>query len=404
MDRRTHKGARFRGRCAVLGAIATAVLAAWATSAALAASTGAITGTVKEAGAEAPLSGIEVCAFEPPPAVATEEEEEKVAEPPCSPTGAAGEYTLNVPAPAGYWVMFNPPIALVEGKRLFSQRNYVAQAWEDSYTEATAKVVPVSPGATVTGIDAALEPGGEISGRVTAAATGGPAAGVFVCALASGADERLGEVGCAEASSGGEYTIYGLAPGAYDVIFFGPGYAPQIYDGKSTPAEATLVNLTRGQVVAGVDAALAPRTESPSPSESETPAGGPGGPTPTRAGGLGSGPLLALGSRVLAVVGGRADVVLACHMATRCHGRLRLYVSRRVRRGRRVLVVREPLGGRSFRLAPGHRRTFAIRLDRRGVALLRADHGRAEVKLSVDLGGAGVPDVLAVRLSSARRS
>jgi hypothetical protein len=91
-------------------------------------------------------------------------------------------------------------------------------------------------------------------------------------------------------------------------------------------------------------------------------------------------------------------------MATRCHGRLRLFVTRRVRRRHRLLVVREPLGGRAFKLAPGRRGTFAIRLDRRGLALLRADRGRAAVKLSVRLGGSHSAEILAVRLSTAHRS
>src|SRR5207253_201252 len=159
---------------------------------------------------------------------------------------------------------------------------------------------------------------------------------------------------CAATNSGGEYTIAGLAPGGYYVLFNPPlvqipggiafshsNYIAQAFEGAYTEAAAKLVTVAAGGTVAGVDAALAPGGEvasavdaalSPAPPEQQPGAGSgsQGGPSGESSGPVGKstplgGALLSLRSRLLAVRRGEVKVVLACHSARRCHGTLKLW-------------------------------------------------------------------------------
>jgi len=108
----------------------------------------------------------------------------------------------------------------------------------------------------VSGIDAVLEKGGQIEGRVTDAATSLPLAEVEACA-----QEAIGAavVGCSHTDANGEYTIPGLAPGSYEVGFWGEGesagYLPQYYE-ETTFATADPVAVTAGTPTPGIDARL----------------------------------------------------------------------------------------------------------------------------------------------------
>jgi hypothetical protein len=368
------------------------------TAAAAAEVPGSISGNVTSAATSSPLAGVEVCAVRPAPAVASEEEEEEAApEPPptCAATNAAGEYTLTGISPGSYWVVFNP--AEVPSPSGFSPStvDYVSQAWDGAHTEAAARTVAVSSGGKATGIDAALAPGGEIAGHVRAAAGSG-LAGAFVCAQSSSAAEELGHFACTVTGASGEYTIYGLAPGPYDVEFFAAGYSPQIYNGQFALAQASTVNVAAGAVAEGIDATLgaAPPLGSggPGPTSAPTPAGG-GSPRSV----LSGGPLMSLRSRTLTVLApGVVQIVLTCHSSARCHGRVRLST----RASRRGDGRRRPLGGASFSIAAGRRATVDVQLDARGRALLSASRGRLDAALAVKISGGAMsaPQLLAVHL------
>jgi hypothetical protein len=97
---------------------------------------------------------------------------------------------------------------------------------------------------------------GSISGTVTEAGSGDPIAGIWVCAHQ--AFPGLGS-GCESTDENGEYTIAGLQPSVYKVVFAEEtmqNYVAQWYDGKATRAEADGVTVGDGEAVTGKDAAL----------------------------------------------------------------------------------------------------------------------------------------------------
>jgi sarcosine oxidase gamma subunit len=346
--------------------------------------TGAITGTVTDAATHLPVAGISVCAPAPAPPVESEEEEGagEVAPPACATTGPSGEYTIGALAPGSYFVVFDYPLLQKSGT---PQPNYIPQAYEGAYTEATAKQVAVSAGATVSGIDAALLVGGQIAGRVTDATSGAPLANAAVCALRKPA-EALGDVACATTSAGGEYTISGLAGGSFTVVFFAEGHVAQAYNGAQRESEATLVAVTPGLLVGGISAALSPAPpQPPEPTpQGEHPGGaGAGSGAGPKGGSLGSRPTLSLRSGRVAVSRGAAHLVLSCNSTSRCRGRLaltvRIAVGRRHHRSPRLVL----LGAARFSIAPRREATVAVVLDRIGRMLLQASHGSLAVHLSV---------------------
>lgn len=102
----------------------------------------------------------------------------------------------------------------------------------------------------------AVAANGSISGEVTEAAVGHAAIeGVQVCATGIDAEE---DFGCDTTDSVGTYSITGLEPGVYVVIFFGEdeGYLIQYYDGKSSFEDADEVTVQSGLPTPGIDAEL----------------------------------------------------------------------------------------------------------------------------------------------------
>ncbi len=120
----------------------------------------------------------------------------------------------------------------------------------------TATPIQVAAGQTVTGIDGTVSAGGSISGTVTDATTGLALPGICVSAFASD-----GQSGSATSASDGTYTISGLGTDQY-VVGFGSGcgstgnYAFQYYQGASSPASATSVNVIDGQTTGGINATM----------------------------------------------------------------------------------------------------------------------------------------------------
>jgi hypothetical protein len=109
--------------------------------------------------------------------------------------------------------------------------------------------------ALVLAVPAAAFAAGSISGTVTAASGGAGIAGVEVCAWETGESEGFE---CAVSSGDGAYSVTGLSAGTYKVEFWAPeeNYIFQLYDGKSTWAEATPVTVSDGVDTPGIDAAL----------------------------------------------------------------------------------------------------------------------------------------------------
>ena len=98
---------------------------------------------------------------------------------------------------------------------------------------------------------------GEITGTVTNASGGAAIEGIEVCP--SEGPEKV--LSCVLTSSGGEYTISGLATGEYHVEFTVPrdsplNYVTQYYNGKSSFSEAESVSVTSGNTTPGIDAKM----------------------------------------------------------------------------------------------------------------------------------------------------
>lgn len=396
--------APIRRAAALLAGAALATLA-WAGAgapAAAAQSTGSIAGAVTLAAGGGPLEGVQVCA-EPLAAVGGEDEEVEEPPPSCAATGAGGAYAITGLQPGSYAVLFNPPPFLIGSTAPYP--DYVAQLYEHAAAAADLKPVDLAAGASVEGVDAALERGGEISGSVSAR-EGGALANAAVCAVAAApAEPLLGGFDCALTGPAGEYLLSGLAAGSYLVSFAAAGREPQIYDGRSQLSEATPVVLAAGGLVEGVDASLGPAQQgSPAPAGA-SPSGAPAG----AAGSLPTGaalaqPPLSLLSRVLATRRGRSvAVALRCRAGSACRGSLLLSAAARAGRGREREVT---LGSAVFSLAAGARATVEITLDRFGRTLLAGAGPRRAGRLTVTLSGpAGTrAQVLAVQLARTGRA
>jgi hypothetical protein len=210
-------------------------------SAAGAAPTGSISGTVTAAATHGPIAGVPVCAVYER---LGEEGEERY----CEPTGAAGEYEIEGLPSHEYTIEFLPGTAGLD---------YIFQAWKNESIWVAGDPVAVG-GAAVSGIDAELDEGGELTGQVTNALTGTPVAGVEVCAEPTTFEV---EEGCALTGPGGQYTVYGLGADEYWVSFSAPENLEllwQYWNAEPGILEADPVSVAVGGVTGGIDARMVP--------------------------------------------------------------------------------------------------------------------------------------------------
>lgn len=156
-----------------------------------------------------------------------------------------GEYEVTGLPSGVYTVDFNP-----------LGSDYLPQFFSGKPEAAQATPVDVKQGASTGGVDATLATAGSIAGRVTST-SGASLAGLRVCAEAS-------YEACARTNANGEYTIGGLAMGAYAVHFEGErceaescieAYESQYYDG-TTKGKATEVAVAPPNTTGGIDASL----------------------------------------------------------------------------------------------------------------------------------------------------
>ncbi len=213
-------------------ALAALVLALGGLPGAATAASPGIKGTVT---APVGLSEVEVCLVEPLPSESCVFPEED------------GSYTLPVPGGGVYQVEFLP-----------SYRSHLIRQYYNhkaKLSEANKILVPASE--PVLGIDANLEVGGQITGHVTDTSGALDLEGAEVCAqdATSGA-----AVSCSHTDAEGDYALPTLPSGSYRVGFWGErqsaAYAPQYYDDRLGFFEATLVHVSVGETVSGIDAKL----------------------------------------------------------------------------------------------------------------------------------------------------
>jgi hypothetical protein len=219
---RRRRRAGLRGTLAiVLGAVAVLAVAPIAGAQAA----GSIQGVVREAtGANGPVEGVEV-------EVLTVAGEKRVAS---ALTDAAGEYKVEGLATGSYKADFVPPFG----------SPFIAQFFKAKSTFAAAEAIAVTDGTPTTGISAELVRGATISGTVQA--EGAALQGAEVVVLPAGAGEPTFS-GFAVSKAGGAYSIAGVPPGEYTVLFsprFGENLVPQLWDDKDSFSGATPIVVT----------------------------------------------------------------------------------------------------------------------------------------------------------------
>ena len=203
---------------------------------------GSISGTVTAQGTGSPLSGIDVCAYEPPQEPLWES---LVA---CDTTDALGAYSVGGLPAGDYVVHFRDPAG-----------TYAYEWYDDTPNWQSAEVVSVTAGADTPGIDAALGPGGSMSGTVTAEASGGRLSGIDVC---PGKRTPWSSwdlwFACDVTDALGGYRLGGLPTGDYSVELRDPSYtyATEWYNDRPDAPSADLVSVTAGANTPGINAAL----------------------------------------------------------------------------------------------------------------------------------------------------
>jgi hypothetical protein len=170
-------------------------------------------------------------------------------------TGQGGRYVFRGLAPGTYQVSFDD-MSCSDDSEPFADQWYNGQT-----SQAAATPVTVSAGQATTGIGATLLHDGTISGTVTIAATSAPLAGICVEAapLAGNASPPVYTV---SVSSSGSYSLTGLPPGKYLVIFSSgcgaTGYARQYWQDATSSATATMITVAPGSLTPSIDAAMHP--------------------------------------------------------------------------------------------------------------------------------------------------
>jgi hypothetical protein len=184
---------------------------------------------------------------------------DKVAE---AQTGTEGAYTIDGLVSGTYFAEFLPPGQLIRPSSS-GGGNFLPIFFNGEDSLANANPVPVTLGATTTGINATLPEGGELKGTVTGAG-GATLANVTVTAY----DATGNSVDSTLTESNGTYTLGGLNSGSYRVRFEveagnpfydSPGdYAPQFDGGASSLAAAEPVPVSVGASASVVNAHLQP--------------------------------------------------------------------------------------------------------------------------------------------------
>jgi len=160
-------------------------------------------------------------------------------------TDGSGYYTAQG-VPAGSWlVFFQCP----------QTSTFVSEFYNDKLWQSSADLVNVTAGQTISNIDAQLAVGGAISGHVADESGNG-----IYNVNAQVRDANNNVLTGANTDGSGNYTIYGLTPGAYKIYFEtnnAGNYVREYYNDKTSLAAADSVTVTAGQTTENIDAQLA---------------------------------------------------------------------------------------------------------------------------------------------------
>jgi hypothetical protein len=133
--------------------------------------------------------------------------------------------------------------------------NYGTQYWQNANAPATATLVPVSDGASTTGIDAVMTPGATIKGTVYAPGTPKVALKhVLVNVFSADGGEALLQSDVTNKQ--GKYSVKNLSPGSYSIEFEperDANAAVEWWGGSFIQTGAKTVTVTSGQTVTHVN-------------------------------------------------------------------------------------------------------------------------------------------------------
>ncbi len=207
---------------------------------------GQIAGIVTSKLTHEPIAGVKVCTESQTPGGSYET---------CENSNSKGEYEIPGLLAGNYALAFWATRINEEGSNYLSQPHGYA-------INPQANSVSVAMGSTTT-VDNELVAGGSISGEVTNVKTKQPAGGGPCVEDLSQPDPHLAQT-CALSMSEGKYTISGLQPGEYRVVFandFSPGdeFYKQYWNHVSSESEATPVVISEGSTITDIDAALEER-------------------------------------------------------------------------------------------------------------------------------------------------
>jgi hypothetical protein len=213
---------------------------------------GQITGRVTDVSSGEPVEGIEICARQVDRVF-----EQSVIH--CDDSDSEGEYTV--------WALPTGQFKIDFGPAVFQRQapNYIRQYYPGKPTWGEAEVRSVTAGATVPGIDAAMQQGIGVSGTVTEAGGAPVTTGsTRVCALHPVSEEVLY---CTGVEMDGTYWMPGLPFGNYRISFavdveedgqilHPDGFVRQYWNGKPTFAEADVLGSAGPTVFSSIDAHL----------------------------------------------------------------------------------------------------------------------------------------------------
>ncbi len=222
-------------------------------------STGAISGIIRTAGGEA----FDISSTFSYRAVKLFREGERVQAmhrgPVFSGSGSAVTYTLSGLTPGRYYVRLGDPTAAY-GPPMSAPR-YAATWYSNTTRFDQARVITVTAGMTVTGIDGALTLGGSITGRVTFLGPPPVSSGATPGAYVELHDASGHVIDTTFINSNGMYIFEdGIASGAYRVRVWAMGYDAQFYGGSSTTQTASIVNVVAPNRVTDINFTMQPAT------------------------------------------------------------------------------------------------------------------------------------------------
>ncbi|MDJ0756165.1 MAG: carboxypeptidase regulatory-like domain-containing protein [Ardenticatenaceae bacterium] len=181
-----------------------------------------------------------------------------------STTDANGDYSMTGLMSDEYVIYFDTSRA---GQPV---KEYVSEFFDDELGVNGASLVDIGAGQSVT-INEQLSPGGSISGRITSSEHGERILGSRVYAQPTDNRQLILPIS-AQTNISGEYKIDGLAPGDYRIwieasnnppgsnspedILFSMSYVNSYLGGGYDPATATIVTVSTGAAITGLDQSL----------------------------------------------------------------------------------------------------------------------------------------------------